>query len=254
MDINTLIKAGVDYTRDKNVFHFINGEAERPFWSRALNDYYKINPRHLQMKRLYKLHCANIDTDPKKKDYLQFVTELGGVTVDLASGPSGYFSPIFNYLKSDALFVATDACSAVIDAHQKANRDKRFFVFDVDLDKGLPFKDGSIDAFSGNLLNNVENYKGLLKEVSRCLKTNGRFAVIEMFYETGSQTYDYLKERDAVYTSLEHYITVCSEFGLKYRDSEIKGEIVGKISAGDLLPIGDKDKCIEMFVYFEKIS
>ena len=85
------------------------------------------------------------------------------------------------------------------------------------------------------------------------MKSNGRFAVIEWFYETGSQTYDYLKQRNAVYSSLEYFISVCSEIGLKYKDSEIRREIIGKISKYDLLPIGEKDKCLETIVYFEKI-
>lgn len=253
MYIQSLIKPEINYTTNGNVYYFITDESERPFWSRMLDDYYNANPRHLQMKRQYKLHCDNIRTDPQKRDYLQFITELGGVTVDLASGPSGYFSPVFNYLKSGGVFIATDACTAVINAHQKVNQDKRFYIFDVDLDKGLPFKDASIDAFSGNLLNNVEHYIELLKEISRCLKSGGRFAVIEMFYETGSKTYDYLKEKDAVYTSLEHYIEICSALGLKYKDSKIRREFVGKISDGDLLPIGENDKCMEMYAYFEKV-
>ena len=108
-------------------------------------------------------------------------------------------------------------------------------------------------CFSGNLLNNVDNYRELLKEISRCLKVNGRFAVIELFYEMGSQTYDYLKQRNAVYSSLEDYIEVCNEIGLKYKGSEIRREIIGKITEGDLLPIGENDKCLEMIVYFEII-
>ncbi len=252
MNINLLIKSDIDYTNEKNVYHFISSEVERPQWSINLDNYYKNNPNQLQIERQYKIHLNNIGTDTQKKKYFQYITELGGVTVDLASGPSGYFSPVFNFLKDDSVFIATDACTEIINAHQKANTDTRFYIFDVDLDKVLPFDDGSIDAFSGNLLNNVDNYRGLLKEVGRCLKSNGRFAVIEWFYEIGSRTYDYLKQRNAVYSSLEYFISVCSENGLKYKDSEIRREIVGKISKGDLLPIGENDKCLETIVYFEK--
>ena len=253
MDIKSLIKSEINYTREKNVYHFIDSGLERPRWSSVLDDYYKSNPYHLQIKRQYQLHRNNIYNDAQMKKYFQYITEAGGVTVDLASGPSGYFSPVFDFLKDDSVFIATDASRAIINAHKKANNDKRFFVFDVDLDNGLPFDNGCIDAFSGNLLNNVDNYRELLSEVSRCLKSNGRFAVIELFYEVGSQTYDYLKQRNAVFSSLEYYIEVCNEFGLKYRDSEIRREIIGKISEGDLFPIGENDRCLEMIVYFEKI-
>ena len=253
MNINSLIKSDINYTNEKNVYHFISTEVERPQWSISLDNYYISNPNQLQIKRQYKVHLNNIGTDARKKKYFQYITELGGVTVDLASGPSGYFSPVFNFLKDDSIFIATDACTKIINAHQKANTDNRFYIFDIDLDKVLPFDDGSIDAFSGNLLNNVDNYRGLLKEISRCLKSKGRFAVIEWFYETGSQSYDYLKQRNAVCSSLEYFISVCNEVGLKYKDSEIRREIIGKISKGDLLPIGENDKCLETIVYFEKI-
>lgn len=253
IDFNSLIKSQINYTNEKNVYHFIGNNDERPQWSIILDNYHKTNPNQLQLKRQYKFHLNNINNDAQKKKYFQYITELGGVTVDLASGPSGYFSPVFNFLKDDSVFIATDASTAIINAHQKVNNDNRFYIFDIDLDKELPFKNASIDAFCGNLLLNVDNYKGLLKEVSRCLKSNGRFAVIELFYEMGSQTYDYLKQRNAVFSSLEYFISVCGENGLKYKDSEIRKEITGKISEGDLLPIGENDKCLETIVYFEKI-
>ena len=142
MDINTLIKSEIKYTNEKNVYHFIASATERPQWSIILDNYHKNNPNQLQIKRQYKFHLNNIDTDVQKKNYFHYITELGGVTVDLASGPSGYFSPVFNFLKDDSIFIATDASIAIINAHQKANTDNRFYIFDVDLDKVLPFEDG----------------------------------------------------------------------------------------------------------------
>ena len=147
MDINSLIKSEINYSREENVYHFISSEAERPRWSIILDDYHKRNPHELQMKRQYQFHCDTISTDVQKEKYFQYITELGDVTVDLASGPSGYFSPVFSFLKDDGIFIATDASTAIINAHQKVNRDERFYIFDVDLDKGLPFEDGCINAF-----------------------------------------------------------------------------------------------------------
>ena len=253
LDITLLIKDGTSFTKEKNVFHFFTDEAERPKWSTALDNYYTKNSRHLQMKRMYKIHCENVKSDSQMAKYFQYITERGGITVDLASGPSGYFAPVFDFMENESIFIATDASKAIVNAHQKANVDKRFCIFDVDLDKGLPFKDESIDAFCGNLLDNVDNYRGLLAELARSLKPEGRFAVIEQFYEMGSQTYDYLRERNAVYYSLENFIAVCKEFGLTCKGSSIRKEIVGKISEGDLLPIGENDKCLEMILYFEKV-
>lgn len=253
MNITSIIKDNIFFTKDKNIFYFIKNDDERPGWSKAVDDYYSNNPQDLMMNEKYNFHCEKIIGDLQTSSFFQYIAEPGGIIVDLASGPSGYFGPVFNFLKNDSIFIATDASKEIINAHERANKDNRFLLFDVDLDRGLPFKDGSIDAFSGNLLNNVNNYKGLLSEVARCLKTNGRFAVVELFYEFGSKTYDYLRGRDAVYSSLDNYIAVCKELGLRYKDSVIRKEIVGKLAEGDLLPIGDKDKCFERIVYFEKV-
>lgn len=252
MEVTSLIKDEMTYIREKNILHFIKAEDERPRWSKALDDWFANNPKALHMKRKYAFHCKKINDDVQMASYFQYITESGGIIVDLASGPSGYFAPVFQFMSSDSMFIATDASKMVIEAHQRANSDKRFYICDVDLDKGLPFRNESIDAFSGNLLDNVDNYRGLLAEISRCLKPNGRFAVVELFYEEGSQTYEYLKKENKVYLSLEYFIQTCSELGLAYKESKIIREVVGQYSKGDLLAIGENDKCYETIVFFEK--
>lgn len=42
---------------------------------------------------------------------------MGRVMVDLASGPSGYFSPMLDALTEDKIFIVTDACPIVVSAH-----------------------------------------------------------------------------------------------------------------------------------------
>lgn len=252
MDIKSIIKQDINYTFKNNVYCFIDNDDDRPQWSKNLNTYLVNNPKTLQLKRNYTFYRNNVKNDLKKSKLFQYLSESGGIIVDLASGPSGYFSPIFDYMKEDGIFVVTDACKAIINAHQRVNKDQRFYIFDVDLGKVLPFNDGSIDAFSGNLLNNVDNYRNLLFEISRCLKPGGRFGLIEWFYEKDSKTYEYLKERNAVYSSLEHFIGVCKEVGLEYLESQVYKEIVGKANQGDLLPIGENDKCLETIVYLKK--
>lgn len=252
MDIKSIIKRDINCTIKKNVYSFIDNDDERPQWSKNLNNYLVNNPKTLQFKRNYTFYRNNVKTDSKKSKLFQYLAEPGGIIIDLASGPSGYFSPIFEYMKEDSAFVATDACQAVINAHQRVNKDQRFYIFDLDLDKPLPFNDESIDVFSGNLLNNVDNYRNLLFEISRCLKPGGRVGLIEWFYENDSKTYEYLKERNAVYSSLENFIEVCKEVGLEYIESEVYKEIVGKANQGDLLPIGENDKCLETILYLKK--
>ncbi len=38
----------------------------------------------------------------------------------------------------------------------------------------------------------------------------------------------------------------------KYKGSKVKNEIIGRIAEGDLFPIGENDKCLEIIVFFEK--
>ncbi len=252
ININLLIKDGIYFTRENNTYHFISDENDRPWWSKALDNSYDNSSNDLFMESQYEIHNIHVNDDIQMIDFFQYITSSGGIIVDLASGPSGYFSPVFNFMKEDSIFIATDASKNVINAHQKACKDTRFLIFDINLDNKLPFKDESIDVFSANLLNNVDNYRGLLMEISRSLKPYGRFAVIELFYEFGTKTYDYLKERNAVFSSLEDYIAICKDFGLKYKGSKVKKEIIGRIAEGDLFPIGENDKCLETIVFFEK--
>lgn len=166
--------------------------------------------------------------------------------------PRVIFLLFFSFMANNSTFIATDASKTVVQAHHAANNDSRFVIFDIDLDKGLPFKDESIDTFSANLLSNVDDYNNILSEISRSLKSGGRFAVIETFFENGTETYHFLKSQNAVFSSLDEYINVCKGKGLRYIGSRVRKEIVGKISEGDLLPIGERDKCLETIVFFEK--
>lgn len=183
MEISSLIRDGIYYVRDNNLFHFIDNDEERPEWSKLLNKYFANNPDKMQMKQRYDLNCKKIDDDNLMQDFFRYITEEQGVIVDLASGPSGYFAPVFNFLKDNSIFIATDACKSVIEAHRKVNLDERFNIFDLNLDKDLPFKEGSVNAFSGNLLDNVDNYIGLLSEIGRCLKHNKDLTNRIVFFE-----------------------------------------------------------------------
>lgn len=122
----------------------------------------------------------------------------------------------------------------------------------MDLDKPFPFKDDSISAFSGNLLCNVENYRELICEAYRALKPGGRFAAIEPVYEAGSETYKYLLSKNAVYSSVETYISYLQDVGFTYCGGNILKEQLGKIDKDDLLPIGERDKSFIQTMMFQK--
>ena len=140
----------------------------------------------------------------------------------------------------------------MIKAHATTNRKrKNIDICEIDLDKKLPFKDNSVDMYCGNLVNNVMNYKELINEVYRTLKVNGKYNVIEWFFDENSETSKYLKENNSLIQSIDYYIDFCSQCGLKLINKEIQSSSIGKLE-GDLLPINPNDKKSVVMLYFQK--
>lgn len=251
MNIQSVIEKGRKYSVNGNIYGFITDEADRPEWSKRLNAHLTGNGIDLKMEQRYRHNMAKAE-NPVFARFFDFVSENAGVAVDLASGPSGYFSPLLGRLSDEQALIVTDACTAVVNAHAAACTDPDFFVFDIDLDKPLPFVSGSITAFSGNLLNNIDNYRGLLCEIYRCLKPGGRFAAVEMFFDSGSKTAEYLKEHGAVWASFETLVGACKDIGFTFYGSEVIGTRKGRIADGDLFPLDDSDGSTDRTVYFTK--
>ncbi len=235
------------YMFENNIVHFITEEDERPFWSEALERSY--NGVEFDMQLGYNQQRKQLGNNTPIESLYSFpeqffdsIAKNKGIIIDLASGPSGYFAPLIDRLDKNSLFIATDACPTLIKAHSRANKTSNFLVFDIDLDKPLPFRNDSIDAFCGNLIMNVEEYKNLIKEAFRALKQGGSYSVIEVFYEKGSSTYEYLINKGAVYSSIETYINFCKTVGFSLIDSKVIVEKTGKINENDLLPLNNNDK------------
>ncbi len=250
--MNNIIKKDIDCIKKGNIFSFITNEEKRPYWSRALESYYSNSKSRLQMKRLYKWQCNRMLENDALRDFVEYVSNNNGIKVDLASGPSGYFAPIIERLLPTDIFIVTDACPTVIRAHSNACKKENFFVFDIDLDKGLPFENESIDIFTGNYLNNVQNYRGLISEAFRCLKTGGKLALIEMFFENGSKTYEQLNSQGEIWASFETFKNYAESVGFSFLESKIITSRVGKISQGDLYPLDDNDLSEDKTLYFVK--
>ena len=247
-----LIKENVAYSIEGNVLRFIEDEESRPEWSQVLNRYFVRNGVKLQMKRNYNFQRSLMNGDAPRKAFVHFVSEVKGVKVDLASGPSGYFASWIDSLSDEDVLIATDACPAVIEAHAKACKKENFYLFDLDLDQGLPFRDESVDIFTGNLLNNVANYAGLIQEAYRCLKKGGKLAVIELFFEHGCKTYSHLVEQGAIWSSFETFAAYCENVGFRLTGSDVVTTRKGKISDGDLYPLDENDCSEDRTVYFVK--
>lgn len=248
----SLIKENIPYLEEGNIVHFILDDESRPRWSKALDSYLVSNHIDLQMKRRYEEQREIMTKDLKRKRFVDFVSAVKGVKVDLASGPSGYFSSFFDALTPDDAFIITDACPSVIAAHSAACNKENIYVFDVDLDRALPFNDESIDIFTGNFLNNVDNYAFLISEAHRCLKPGGKLAVIEMFFDHGCKTYEHLNAQGNIWASFETFVSYCESVGFTNSGSEIINTRKGRISDGDLYPLDDNDCSTDRTIYFEK--
>lgn len=248
----SFIKDNITYQQEKNIVRFILDDESRPQWSKALNAHLAGNNIDLQMERKYAEQREIMTNDEKRRRFVNFVSAVKGVKVDLASGPSGYFSPILDTLSPDDTFVITDACPSIIKAHSDACNKENIYVFDMDLDKAMPLKDESVDIITGNYLNNVDNYAALISEVYRCLKPGGKLAVIEIFFEQGCKTYEHLNEQGQIWASFETFVSYCESVGFTYLDSEIINKRKGRISEGDLYPLDDNDCSYDRTIYFEK--
>lgn len=252
IDFPSLIKDRTPFSVENNIVHFILNNDDRPWWSKQLEGFYKQDNKTLNMSRNYASQKQIMTSELNKNRFIEFVSSKRGIKVDLASGPSGYFSAVLDNLKSNDLFIATDACPTVITAHAQACDKENFFVFDVDLDKALPFQDACIDVFSGNLLSNVNNYAELITEIHRCLKPGGHFAVIDMFFEHGCTTYEHLIAQGTFWASFERFADYCNNIGFDLLDSDILFTKKGKLSSGDLYPLNDNDNWTERTLYFVK--
>lgn len=252
MDAFSTIKEDVPFSVDGNIVHFILNDTDRPWWSKQLELSFKNNNEKPDMLCNYRLQKEVMTSNPIKNRFVDFVSDKQGVKVDLASGPSGYFSAILDNLTENDLFIITDACPTVVAAHSQANAKGNVYVFDVDLDKELPFKNASIDVFSGNLPSNVNNYANLIYEVHRCLKTGGHFAIVDMFFDHGCKTYEHLSEKGEIWASLETFIAFCEKVGLAYLGGDIISSRKGRISDGDLYPLDENDGWADRTLYFIK--
>ena len=251
-NIRNLFRDDMDFVQEGNVCHFINEEISRPNWSKALDEYLTDNHINLMMKRKYAGQRRRMSSNDALRHFVEFVSASDGIKVDLASGPSGYFAPFLDSLKDSDCFIITDACPAVIKAHADACRRSDCYILDVDLDKGLPFKNESVDLFTGNLLNNVENYSRLIRETYRCLKPGGKLAVIEMFFDKGSKTQEYLAEQGKIWASYKAFVQFCESVGFTCIGSETVTTRKGPISDGDLYPLDKNDCSTDKTLYFEK--
>ncbi len=252
IDVFSVIENNVTFSTEGNIVHFILDDSDRPWWSKQLEGYFTKSGVELDMARNYKSQKQIMASTPSKKRFIDFVSDTRGVKIDLASGPSGYFSAVLDNLTEDDLFVATDACPTVVSAHSKACDKNNFYVFDIDLDQCLPFKDASVDTFSGNLLSNVNNYAELIQEAYRCLKFGGHLALIEMFFEHGCKTYEHLNSEGEIWASFETFVAFCEKVGFTYLGGDIISSRKGKLSQGDLYPLDENDRWTDRTLVFHK--
>lgn len=232
--------------------HFIDDENDRPSVSKRLSTLmYSDDKYTVGRGRRYALE--RYDQERSVRDYVEYAQIDCGLIVDLASGPSGgYIHNILEKISPNTVLVASDACPWVIDKYSEyygRRHPGQFGCIDMDLDKRLPFADGSIDVFTGVLLDNVGNYRGLLQEVSRCLKKNGRAVFHEMFFSRQSETFKVLSSENAVYASDEVFCNFCSSVGMDTIEVEACWKGTGKLDPRDGIPVNDQDEWYRKDVY-----
>lgn len=247
MDIIKILKTN-EYKNIGNIYSFITGE--RPIWSKQLDQFYG-NSKY-SIGKMYNFSKIKFKENIVMQQLYKDVLETSGIIIDLASGPSGYFGPIIDSLNANSTFVITDASEFLVHAHSVANKKrKNVKIFDIDLDKELPFINESIDCYCGYNPSNVERYDLLLNEVARTLKKSGKLTIIDWFFDEETETSKYLKDNNKVTYSLNYFIDFCNELGLKLIKKDLDRKYVGK-QVGDLLPINSLDEILVYGLVFIK--
>lgn len=111
----------------------------------------------------------------------------------------------------------------------------------------LPLKDGAADAVSGvALLANAERGEAILGQIARALRSDGRFALYDTFFEEGSRS-QRIKVRmngDLELTTLERMEAAAGKAGLAVAEKTELYRGRGRM-AGDLLPLsGEEQRCV----------
>lgn len=256
MGIPDLIKSDVLYKTNGNIYHFILEEKDRPvtpkYLSKELYDLFPDTYNFVLEKQKIKLSRIQ-KNEHFEKSYIDYVETKDGVIVDIATGPNGGWTHgILKNLSKNVTLISTDACNYCIDSYTEFYNQENYYYFDLDLDKPLPFKDNAIDIFTGSLLCNVSNYKNLLTEISRCLKTGGKAVFEEIFYSDNSVTYEYLIKENAIFASSDIYSDFCKKIGLEIVKIDVCEKMVGKMDPGDGLPLSDSDESYTKNIYLYK--
>lgn len=247
MDITKTFKTKT-FKKTGNVYSFITGE--RPEWSKRLDLFF--SGSKYPMGRMYNFAEIRFKDNKVMQELYKIVLETNGIIIDLASGPSGYFGPVLENLCENSTFVITDASKFLINAHSVANRNRnKVKIFDIDLEKELPFKDETIDCYCGYVPSNIDKFDLLLNEVSRTLKKNGKLCIIDWFFDEKTDTFKYLKDNNKVTYSLKNFISFCNGLELKLTNKDLDRKYIGK-QEGDLLPINPLDEIMVYGLVFVK--
>lgn len=247
-------KCKKQYSYSDTYVNFFADEQKRPYWSMHMQSEFEKHGIVLNMAFKYDAFVKYYSTKSTAVEFFDRILGSGDIIVDLASGPSGYFGTLLKKINKKQFFIITDGSPMILDAHMDANKEKENIGYiDLDLDSPLPFQSNSIDCFMGNFLGNVMEYRQLIKEVYRALKCGGRYSVMEIFYEAGSEASLDLKNEDRLYADLDEYIQFCQSIGFNLESRHIIESIVGKLDPTDSIPRNDTDKSDIIALHFIKV-
>jgi len=253
--LNTIISTD-KYSIDKTgIMHFVE-DSNRPSSSVNLGMDTRINDSNLYSQNA-EYEESSYQNNKHNKALVDHVSSCKGIIVDLATGPGGgHIAPILKRLNPQGLLIATDACIPVVINQYKFFKPiygDKFEMIDLDLRNDFPFKDNSIDIFTGVEITNIQSgIENTLKEVSRCLKSGGELILSQRFYSPNSATAKYLAESNDIFSVIDSIETFSNSIGLYISKIVELFRNKGKTDPRDGFPIDDTDEWSVNHIYFVK--
>jgi hypothetical protein len=230
------------YAAHDGVIHFVTDSDQRPSDSIGLAQSASVHDPKLYERNAAKARREYL-SNSFTREMLNAAASSGSVVVDIATGPGGgYVAPLLELVNDHVLIAGTDACLPVVEQQAKLLRRPNFLMLDVDLEQRLPFRDGTVSAFTGAATNNIHDLLSTLREVHRCLATGGMVFLGERFYAHGSCTASCLAQYGNLCASMETFTAQIEDIGFCLGAHLDIVRHTGKSDPRDGLPLSEDDQ------------
>lgn len=233
------------YPASDGEIRFLTDDTERPMPCLNLARLPEINGVELYERNAAHNRCRD-RAHPAMFEALKAVAAHGDVIVDLATGPGGGFvASLLDLVDDSTLVLGTDACRPVVENQARLFRRERsddFWMVDVDLGRRLPFRNGVIDCFTGRAITNIDAVDAALKELGRCLTSDGLVLLQEHFYAQGSETARHLSRAGHPFASMVSFKSYAHSVGFTILSHADIVRRRGKSDPRDGLPLSEDDE------------